>query len=162
MDSFLQMPSQFRYLELLVPVGLKRRESHGVVASVSRAPHQLQHWRMRTTHLVAFRSSGATNRFSLLASIIFDHELNELAPQTGAGYLRRSFSTMNSKNWRHKLFRVGTRTGRFVVRDSGPFVMFCGQKHFAMGRFVARTFLCTGHSVSGLSCTQAIWLQCAT
>ena len=42
----------------------------------------LQHGRMRITRLVAFRSSGATNRFRLFASIILDHELKELAPQT--------------------------------------------------------------------------------
>ena len=56
MESLFQTASSFRYLQLLVPVGIERRESHGVVASVSRAPHQLRHRCMRTTHAAAFRS----------------------------------------------------------------------------------------------------------
>ena len=97
MESFFQTASQFRYLKLLVLVDIERRKLHGLVASVSRAPHQLQHWPMRTTRLVAFRSSGATKRFWLFALTTFDHDLKELAPQT--------------------VCVTEQKTGRFVVRD---------------------------------------------
>ena len=67
-------------------VYIEWRKSHGAIASVSRASHQLQHQGMRTTRAVAFRSffvgSDSRFRFWLFAPITFDHELKELTPQT--------------------------------------------------------------------------------
>ena len=65
-NHFFQTPSQFRYLELLALVGLERCESRGIIASVSRAPHHVQHWHMRTALLGAFWSSGATSPWTLV------------------------------------------------------------------------------------------------
>ena len=42
----------------------------------------------------------------------------------------------------------GTKMGRFVVRDLGPSVMFCGRKHVVTGRFVATNH--TGFDVDRL------------
>ena len=160
MDSFSQTLSQFRYLQLLVPVGLEQRESHGAVASVSRAPHHVhvQHRSMRTTRVVAFQSSGATNRFWLFASITCDHETQ----RTGATNRCWLFASIIFARPRLRELAPQTVLRRLVVRDLGPFVMFCGQEHFATGRFVARIFLRTGRSVSGPSCTQALWLHSVT
>ena len=91
-------------------------------------------------------------------------------------------STTNSKSGFLELapksiLRYGTKTGRFVVRFFFGFAasqdqtFFCGQEYFSgwnlLCCFVARNisgrdvlwpdfFLCTGRSVSGPTCTQAL------
>ena len=85
MESFFQTASSFQYLQLLVPVGIERCELHGVVASVSRAPHQLQHQVMRATRVVAFRSLFVAqirdSDFWIFVPFTFDRKLKKLAPQ---------------------------------------------------------------------------------
>ena len=105
---------------------------HGVVGSVSRAPHQLQHHGMGTTLFVAFRSSGATKRFWLFASIIFDHELKKLAPRTVLHHNK-----------------IGSSCGQGIGAFCGVF----WPGTFCNGPFCGQDFLRTGHSVSGPSCT---------
>ena len=120
-----------RGYQLLVPVGIERRKLRGVVASVSRAPHQVQHCGMRTTHGVAFRS-------------FFVAQIRD----SGFGYWRQSPSTTNSESVKfcfRIFFRVvATQNKRgFVVRNFsllGPFVTFCGREYFATGRSVDRIF----------------------
>ena len=99
-DSFSQTASPFRYLQLLVLVGIKRRKLHGVVVSVSCAPHQMQHRGMRTTRVVAF--------WSFFVAQIED---------SGFSYPLRSLLTTNSKNWRDKPLCVRNKNGTFCGQD---------------------------------------------
>ena len=98
-DSISQAVSLCRYLELHVHIGIKQRESWGIVASVSCTPHQVQHCSMKTTRL----------RFGL--SLWLRSEIQTF------GYSHRSLLTTNSKNWRHRLLCV-TEQKRGVLRCS--------------------------------------------
>ena len=81
MESFFQTASSIPYLQLLVPVGIARRKLHGVVASVSRAPHQLAAATPRPENQsrcwVSVSLCGSDLRFTM-----FTFSLKELTPQT--------------------------------------------------------------------------------
>ena len=86
----------------------------------SRTDH-VQHQRMRTTRLLVFRSSGATNRFWLFASTTFDHKLKELVPQllvlrnkNGTFCGERFFGFVTSKN-KKRIFCVARIAETFVA-----------------------------------------------